>query len=162
MTETTLETETTLDLKALRALLRECRMHAVGYAPESLVANLDAALSAPAPVPATPAPSPLDPPQNIGAEDAVNPRPPKGTILDANGRVATPAPDALVVLREARKHVSAEHIDCRGVGCMYGIPGPLTDAELNAHPDVLEYCTCNYRERAALLAKIDAALAGRA
>lgn len=29
--------------------------------------------------------SPLDPPEKIGAEDAVNPRPPKGTILDAQG-----------------------------------------------------------------------------
>lgn len=39
------------DAEALRALLRECRAHAVGYAPESLVAKMDAALSAPTPVP---------------------------------------------------------------------------------------------------------------
>lgn len=36
--------------------------------------------------------SPLDPLEKIGAEDAVNPRPPKGTILDAQGDVATQEP----------------------------------------------------------------------
>lgn len=57
--------------------------------------------------PAEPAPrSPLDPPENVGAEDAVNPRPPRGTLLDASGAPVTPAPDALALVARLEQRLS--------------------------------------------------------